>query len=152
MKFLAGVFKDVDVNHLDKVMKAFIFTEFDSLKNEKASQELEKHITREKKTVLVATSFEPIAKHAAKFFHINDYVATKLEIKNGKYTGKILGKINYKDEKLARLSKYDFEGSFGYGDHDSDIVFLKKMTYRYAVSPNKKLRNYARIHGWFILE
>ena len=152
MKTLAKVFEGVDVNRLDKVMKAFIFTEFDSIKNMKAVEELEKHHTRDKKIVLVTTSFEPIAKYAAKYFHIPEYVSTRLEIKNGKYTGNILGNINYKEEKVNRLSKYNFEGSFAYSDHNSDIPLFKKATYRYAVSPNKKLRKYAKNHGWFILE
>ncbi len=151
MKTLAKVFEGVDMNRLDKVMKAFIFTEFDNIKNIKAVEELEKHNTRDKKIVLVTTSFEPIAKYAAKFFHISEYGSTKLEIKNGKYTGKILGTINYKEEKVNRLNKYNFEGSFAYSDHNSDIPLLKKATYRYAVNPNKKLRKYAKNHGWFII-
>lgn len=152
MKMLARVFKGVDMGRLDKIIKAFIFTEFDSIKNIKAVEELEKHNTHDKKVVLVTTSFEPIAKYAAKFFHIHEYVATKLEVKNGKYTGKISGKINYKDEKVNRLAKYNFENSFAYSDHNSDIPLLKKATYRYTVNPNKRLRVYAKNHGWFILE
>ena len=100
----------------------------------------------------MTTSFEPIAKYVAKFFHIHEYVATKLDVKNGKYTGKISGRINYKDEKVARLTKYNFENSYAYSDHNSDIPLLKKATYRYTVNPNKKLRVYAKNHGWFILE
>lgn len=151
MKTLAKLFEGVDMNRLDKVMKAFIFTEFDQIKNLTAVAELEKHNTRDKKIVLVTTSFEPIAKYAARYFHIHDYVATKLEIKSGKYTGKILGKINYKEEKINRLRNYDFTDSFAYSDHNSDIPLLKKATYRYAVNPNKRLRRYARNHGWFII-
>ena len=152
MNLLAGVFKGVEIGRLDKIIKAFIFTEFDPIKNMKAVEELEKHNTRNKKVVLVTTSFEPIAKHAAKFFHIPEYVATKLEVKNGVYTGRILGKINYQDEKVTRLAKYDFAGSFAYSDHNSDIPLLKMADYRYTVNPNKKLRSYARNHGWFILD
>ena len=152
MKTLAHVFKGVEVSRLDKIMKAFIFTEFDSIKNMRAVEELEKHHTHDKKVVLVTTSFEPIAKFAAKFFHIPEYTSTKLEVKNNKYTGKILGKINYKDEKVERLANYNFEGSFAYSDHNSDIPLLKMATYRYTVNPNKKLRTYAKNHGWFILD
>lgn len=152
MKTLAKVFKGVEVSRLDKIMKAFIFTEFDGIKNIKAVEELEKHNTYDKKVILVTTSFEPIAKYAVKFFHIPEYTATKLEVKNSKYTGRILGKINYKYEKAARLERYDFEGSFAYSDHNSDIPLLKMATYRYTVNPNKKLRAYAKNHGWFILD
>ena len=152
MKTLAKVFEGVDINRLDKVMKAFIFTEFDNIKNIKAVEELEKHNTRDKKVVLVTTSFEPIAKYAARFFHIPEYIATRLEVKNGKYTGNILGNINYKEEKVSRLKGYDFNNSFAYSDHNSDIPLFKKATYRYAVNPNKKLRRYAKNHGWFVLD
>jgi HAD superfamily hydrolase (TIGR01490 family) len=152
MNMLAMVFKGVDMQRLDKVMKAFIFTEFDKIKNIKAVEELEKHITLGKKIVLVTTSFEPIAKHAACFFHIHEYTATRLEVKNSKYTGRILGKINYREEKVERLKKYNFNDSFAYSDHNSDIPLLKKATYRYTVNPNKRLRVYAKNHGWFILE
>lgn len=151
MKTLAKVFEGVDINRLDKVMKAFIFTEFDQMKNIKVVEELEKHNTRDKKIVLVTTSFEPIAKYAAKYFHIPEYVSTKLEVKNGKYTGKILGNINYKEEKVNRLKNYDFTDSFAYSDHNSDIPLLKKATYRYAVNPNKRLLRYAKNHGWFVI-
>jgi HAD superfamily hydrolase (TIGR01490 family) len=151
MEMLANVFKGVEMTRLDKIMKAFIFTEFDSIKNLKAVEELEKHNTRDKKLVLVTTSFEPIAKYAAKFFHIPEFVATKLEVKSGKYTGKILGKINYKNEKVMRLSNYDFTESYAYSDHNSDIPLFKKAAYRYAVNPNKKLERYAKNHGWFII-
>lgn len=152
MKSLAKVFEGVEVSRLDKIMKAFIFTEFAGIQNMRAVEELEKHITADRKIVLATTSFEPIAKYAAKFFHIHDYTATKLEVKNSRYTGKILGKINYKDEKADRLSRYDFEGSFAYSDHNSDIPLLKKATYRYTVNPNRRLRTYAKNHGWFILD
>lgn len=151
MKMLARVFEGVEVARLDKIMKAFIFTEFDRIKNPKAVEELEKHNTREKKVVLVTTSFDPIAKHAAKFFNIPEYTATRLEVKNSKYTGKILGKINYGEEKVGRLAKRDFAESYAYSDHNSDIPLFKKAAYRYAVNPNKKLERYAKNHGWFII-
>ncbi len=151
MKFLAGVFECVDMNRLDKVAKSFVFTEFASISNTKAREALENHITQGKRIVLTTTSFEPIAKYAAKYFHIHEFKATKLEIKSGKYTGKILGKINYKEEKVNRLKDYDFTDSFAYSDHNSDIRLFKKATYRYAVNPNKRLRRYAKNHGWFVI-
>ncbi|MES2623042.1 MAG: haloacid dehalogenase-like hydrolase [Patescibacteria group bacterium] len=55
-------------------------------------------------------------------------------------------------DKVTHLAKYDFTGSFAYSDHHSDLPLLIKATYRYAVSPTRQLRDYAKSHGWFILE
>ncbi|MES2985773.1 MAG: HAD-IB family hydrolase [Patescibacteria group bacterium] len=148
----AKLFKGVDVEYMKKVVRAFVFAEFASIQNFRAVEELEKHISAGKHVVLTSAAFEPIVEAAAKFFHIPQYTSTQLKVEDGKYTGEILGIPNYGENKITNLQKYDFEGSFAYSDHHSDIPLMIKATYRYAVSPTKKLRDYAKSHGWFILE
>jgi HAD superfamily hydrolase (TIGR01490 family) len=148
----ARLFEGVEVEHLRKVANAFVFAEFADILNFKAVEELEKHISSGKKVVLTSAAFEPIVEAAAKFFHIPEYTATKLKTMDGKYTGELSGIPNYGQDKVTHLAKYDFAGSFAYSDHHSDLPLLLKATYRYAVSPTPKLRDYAKSHGWFILE
>lgn len=149
---VSSYFKGVNVDYLRKVVRAFVFAEFASIQNLRAVEELEKHISAGKHIVLVSAAFEPIVESAAKFFHIPSYTCTKLKVKNGIYTGELEGLPNYGEEKIKKLEKYDFTGSFAYSDHHSDIPLMIKATYRYAVSPTWQLRDYARSHGWFILE
>lgn len=149
---VATYFKGVDVEYLRKVVRAFVFAEFAGIQNTRAVEELEKHISSGKHVVLVSAAFEPIVESAAKFFQIPSYTSTRLKIKNGKYTGELLGEPNYGEEKIKKLEQYDFSGSFAYSDHHSDIPLMIKATYRYAVSPTGQLRDYAKSHGWFILE
>jgi HAD superfamily hydrolase (TIGR01490 family) len=148
----AHLLKDVDVAYMKKVCRAFVFAEFAHIQNTKAVEELEKHISRGMKVVLTSSAFEPMVEAAAAFFHIPTYTATRLEVKNGVYTGKLLGEPNYGEEKIRKLAQYDFTGSFAYSDHHSDIPLMIKATYRYAVSPTKQLREYAKSHGWFVLD
>lgn len=151
-EYVAQMFKGVDVAKLRKAVRAFVFTEFAAVRNYPAVEELEKHITAGKDIVLCSSAFEPIVEAAALFFHIPEYVCTKLEIKNDTYTGNLDGMPNYGEEKIKKLSKYSFEGSFAYSDHHSDIPMIEKATYRYAVSPTRQMRAYAKSHGWFIIE
>jgi HAD superfamily hydrolase (TIGR01490 family) len=149
---VAKYFKGIDEVYLRKIIRAFVFAEFASIQNLRAVEELEKHISAGKQVVLVSAAFKPIVEAAAKFFQIPEYTCTKLQVKDGVYTGELLGNPNYGEEKIKQLEKYDFTGSFAYSDHHSDIPLMIKATYRYAVSPTRQLRDYAKSHGWFILE
>jgi HAD superfamily hydrolase (TIGR01490 family) len=151
-KKVAKLFKNVNQEYMRKVVRAFVFAEFASIQNLRAVEELEKHISAGKRVVLVSAAFEPIVEAAAKFFQIPTYTCTKLQVKNGVYTGELLGIPNHGENKIKNLEGYDFTGSFAYSDHHSDIPLMIKATYRYAVSPTRQLRDYAKSHGWFILE
>lgn len=148
----AKLFEGIDVEYMRKVVRAFVFAEFAAIQNFRAVEELEKHISAGKTVVLTSAAFEPIVEAAAKFFHIDQYTSTQLVEKDGIYTGELLGVPNYGENKIKHLEKYNFEGSFAYSDHHSDIPLMVKATYRYAVSPTKKLREYAKSHGWFIID
>lgn len=62
-------------------------------------------------------------------------IGTKFEIKNGKYTGKILGRNCYgiqKEEIVTDILKQNSGVmTFGYGDTKADLLFLNKLNYRY---------------------
>lgn len=149
---VARLVKGLDVQQVKKVVRSFVFAEFSAIENLRAVEELEKHISAGKEIVLTSAAFEPIVEAAAEFFHIPHYTCTKLEVENGIYTGRLVGKPNYGENKIHNLEKYDFRGSFAYSDHHSDIPLLQKATYRYAVNPTSQMRAYAKSHGWFILE
>ena len=149
---IAVLFRGVDIEYMRKVTRAFVFAEFASIQNTRAVEALEKHISAGKQIVLTSAAFEPVVEAAAKFFHIPEYTSTRLEIRDGLYTGNLSGTPNYGKEKITHLDKYDFTGSFAYSDHHSDIPLMIKATYRYAVTPTKKLREYAKSHGWFIID
>lgn len=148
----AALFKGIKVEQLKKIVRAFVFAEFASIQNLRAVEELEKHVSAGKHVVLVSAAFEPIVESAAKFFQIPNYTCTKLKIKNDIYTGELEGAPNYGEQKIKHLEGHDFSGSFAYSDHHSDIPLMIKATYRYAVSPTRQLRDYAKSHGWFIIE
>ena len=83
-------------------------------------------------------------------------IATRLEVDEGKYTGKIRF-YAYAENKakaitdLARKRGYDLERSFAYSDSATDVPMLEAVGHAYAVNPDKELRKAAREHGWPVL-
>ncbi|MEN9604503.1 MAG: hypothetical protein RJB39_188 [Candidatus Parcubacteria bacterium] len=150
---LAGhAMEGVEVAEVGKVVHDFVFQTFPSIENRVAVEALQKHISAGDDIVLSSSAFEPIVKAAAEYFHIDEYRASKLEIKDGKYTGEHDGKPNYGAQKLNSLLDFDFNNSYGYSDHQSDIPILEKTSHPVAVSPTGQMEKFAMAHSWPILK
>lgn len=84
--------------------------------------------------------------------------ATRLEEKDGKWTGKILGEAMFGEAKaraarrLAVEMRLDLGQCFAYGDSGADAWLLTAVGRAFAVNPSKGLARMARTHGWPILD
>ena len=75
---------------------------------------------------------------------VDGILGTKTEIKNGKYTSKMIGKNCKNEEKVLRLNniinelnlEIDYENSYAYSDSFHDIPMLKMVKNRIKI--NKK--------------
>lgn len=149
--FAARSFKGRSVQEIDAFTQKFVEKTFPKIENQKAVDALRNHQSKADIIVLITAAFEPMAKNAALYFNIPTYTCTKLDHKDGVYTGGLNGKPNYGHEKIEKLSGYDFTNSYGYSDHHSDIPILSKTTYPIAVDPTKSLKEAATKQGWKIL-
>lgn len=102
--------------------------------------------------LLASNSASPIIKNFAKRFGITNYFATKLEIKDGRYTGRIDGNIMYGDEKLKSVQSF-IAGSYSvaYSDNQSDIPLLSAVNEAVAVHAVGKLKTLASKNKWRML-
>ena len=81
-----------------------------------------------------------------------------LEIRNGQFTGRILGIHPYYHGKVKALHAYlgerpvDYENSYGFGDSWADIPLLSMFGNPFAVNPGRILKYRARKIGWPILQ
>ena len=76
--------------------------------------------------------------------------------KNGKLTGKVLflDLIADKSNVLKRAvekNNLTLKGSYGVGDSEGDITFLKMVDNPICFNPNNKLYQYAKKHGWAVM-
>lgn len=104
----------------------------------------------------VSSTIEPLALEIQKYFGFGEIEATKLEEKNGYYTGKALGEICHGEEKLKRVQKMvekhdiDLKQSYVLADHLSDLPVLFSAGFPIVVNPNKKLKKVSLDQSWTI--
>lgn len=104
--------------------------------------------------VAISGSHREAVELVAKHYGFNDWVGTKFEVVNGKFTGKYQLASREKEIILRKLiEEYNLtlENSVGVGDSESDIPMLEMVENPIAFNPNKKLLNYAQDKGWKIV-
>ena len=85
------------------------------------------------------------------------HIATESEIKQGRYTGRVLGVPNMREGKVERLLAWlaernmklsDFRESWFYSDSQNDLPLLSHVTHPVAVNADSVLAAHARHKGW----
>ena len=87
-------------------------------------------------------------------FGITEIIATNAEIKDGKYTGKVINVPCYQKGKLTRLDQWlearDVTESWAYSDSINDRFLLEYADHAIAVNPDDRLEILAKEQGWDI--
>ncbi len=84
-------------------------------------------------------------------------VSTAMEIRDGRFTGRLLGPHRFASAKRAALASLaldqdlDLEASWAFADHLSDVAFLEGVGHPVAVSPGRRLRGLAAERGWEVI-
>ena len=108
---------------------------------------------------LLAISHSPyeIVAPFAKAMHFDKVYATVYEVdKNVRFTGNVLYQDVIMDKEAILKRAVDknnltLKNSFGVGDTESDISFLKFVNHPIAFNPSMKLFKYAQTHKWEIV-
>ena len=106
-----------------------------------------------------ASSFltAPIARE----FGFEHLIATEPEVRDGRYTGKVVGTPNMREAKVMRLEAWleqrgqhlgAFRESWFYSDSRNDIPLLSRVTHPVAVNPDPTLAALAAEKRWQILQ
>jgi len=118
---------------------------------------IKKHQEQDQEIILISNAADVIIKKLADYLHIKNFLSTKLEVTNNRYTGNIIGDIMYGSNKCKALKNYVqsknlvFENSWSYADHDSDIPLFLETSHPCVVNPSKKLKKIAVIKKWPVL-
>jgi HAD superfamily hydrolase (TIGR01490 family) len=146
------------VEKLESVARTYFEPRIKKLVFPKMLETIQKHREDGAKLLMLSGTLDVIAGCFARELELDGCKAGSLEIKNGKYTGRLKGILPYGMGKLEVLSKLHDE--FGF-DRNQTILYANVFSDRYvmnavvdpvAVNPDKKLRKYANKHGWKILD
>lgn len=145
------------VLEVDTLINRFLTIHKKDFIYEQALREIKDHQERGNRVVLLSSTLYPIAYSLGKFIGVKDVLATEVTTSNGVYVGKIDGDILYGENKVASAQDYlntlkaQWENTWAYGDHSSDIPLLEKVKYPIAVNPDSGLENIASHNHWKIL-
>jgi len=147
---------DFDISKLDKIMSE----EFHLFKNiiyKESYNLIDKHKKLNHKLLLISASVDPIIKKLSNEFKINEYLCTRLDVHNNKFTGKILGDALYGSNKRTKIEEYldkskiKFDEIIYYADHISDLPIFEFVDIPICVNPDKKLKEIALKKKWKII-
>lgn len=102
---------------------------------------------------IVSSSPEEIVEPLAHMLGVDEFVATKARVKEGRYTGELDfyaygGAKAEAVRELAARTGINLAGSFAYSDSVTDLPLLESVGNPVVVNPDKALRRLAEERGW----
>jgi HAD superfamily hydrolase (TIGR01490 family) len=106
--------------------------------------------------LLVSAQLTPSLEILGHLYNVNGVVGTKVEVKNGRYTGRIVPPVITGADKDRYARQYfsshdldvDWESSYAYADSITDTGLLKLVGHPVAVHPDARLYDLARSQKW----
>jgi HAD superfamily hydrolase (TIGR01490 family) len=123
----------------------------------KAEALIDSHRTQGHTLMIITATNAFITAPIAQHFGIDILIATDPELRNGLYTGDIIGTPCYREGKVGRLNTWlqqnneNLTGSFFYSDSHNDLPLLQTVDHPVAVNPDEKLKALAEQNGWPVM-
>jgi phosphoserine phosphatase len=97
---------------------------------------------------LVAVTAEPeyMARAVVENLDMDRALASRYDVKDGKFTGKINRSLAHRTEKRNLIG--DLRPDFAFGDSAGDIEMLSHAHYAFCISPDVELEGVAKEKGW----
>lgn len=114
------------------------------------------HIAAGQQVWLVTATPVQLAQILARRFGFTGALGTVAEVKDGKFTGRLVGDILHGPGKthavaaLATIEGLDLERCTAYSDSANDVPMLSMVGTAVAINPDRKLRRVAEERGWLV--
>jgi phosphoserine phosphatase len=110
-----------------------------------------------RRIVLVSDSLDVIARHVAQAVKADDWIANRMELRNGRATGRLVEPVvaSLSGTELRAYAEehgLDLTRCSGYGASAEDALLLSAVGLPCAVGPDRTLRRMAREHRWPVVE
>ena len=157
LEFSCSILTKFSIEDLAKFHKEFISTFISPFILPKAIQLIKYHRDKGDRLLVITSTNHFIAEPIVSLLGIDTVISSELEIKENRYTGKILGTPSFGEGKVARLRDWilkeheTIEGSFFYTDSHNDLPLLRVVSNPVAVDPDDILRKQARKEKWSII-
>lgn len=117
---------------------------------------LERHRAQGDDLLITTATNRFVTEPIAALLDIPQLIATDAEIRDGRYTGRIMGTPNFREGKVQRLQAWLHEHAHYthltcYSDSLNDLPLLEMGTVAIAVDPDPALRATAESRGWSVI-
>jgi len=147
--------KGWDKRQVEEVVRQALIDVVDPYVYQEALDLIALHRALGRRVFIVSSSPEEVVKPLAEHVGVADVIATRAEIEDGKYTGK-LAFYCYGEQKgvaireTAEREGLDLSVSYAYSDSITDLPMLQEVGNPVAVNPDRELRKEAEKRGWQI--
>ena len=145
-------------NEINEVIHPFVEEIIEPMINIFALKLLHEHYENGDKILLASATNELIVKPIAERLEIKNVIATKVEFKDNKCTGKFISPSALGEGKLKLVKSWikdnqykNFKGVTFYSDSINDLPLLEAVEFPIAVNPDQTLDGIARDRGWKII-
>ncbi len=107
--------------------------------------------------LIITATNEFITRPIADRLGIEELIACRGEVVDGRYTGEPLGVPSFHRGKVTRLQTWlsdndqSIDGAWFYSDSHNDLPLLDLVTHPVAVDPDATLRQHAEQAGWAVI-
>jgi len=121
---------------------------------EAAVQRIEEHRAQGHRLVVLSAATVYVVRPLAERLNIPDYLCTHLEVKDGRFTGRLMEPVCYGPGKVLLAEQFaarhhlDLGQSYFYSDGYEDLPMLERVRYPVVVNPDRRLRRLAERRGW----
>jgi HAD superfamily hydrolase (TIGR01490 family) len=119
---------------------------------------IEQHRLQKHRLVLLTSSSPYESEIACEHFGLDEFLCTRYQVVNGRFTGQVekpicygAGKVTWA-EQLARRRGLDLSQSYFYSDSFTDLPMLKRVGHPVAVHPDPRLRRVSLRNRWPVLD
>ena len=145
---------------LDRWHTEFMRAKIGPIVREKGRELVRRHLAEGHLCAIVTSTNAFITAPIAREFGVDHLLATELEVRDGRFTGRPSGTPSFRMGKVTRLAEWlgasgqtlaSFSASWFYSDSHNDLPLLERVTRPVAVDPDEVLRGEALARGWRVI-
>lgn len=147
---------DLPVDAVAKTVETVFLSDLLPRVRPNLTAEMAAHRQAGRRVALMTSTLDVIGQRFQTHFGFDALVAARLEIADGRYTGRILGDVAWGETKariaeaMARDAGVPLADCHAYGDRFDDRFLLAEVGNPTAVHPDRRLAALARAKGWRI--
>jgi HAD superfamily hydrolase (TIGR01490 family) len=145
---------------LDEWHEEFMRTRIAPIIRAKGIELVQQHTRHGDLCAIITSTNAFITAPIAREFGVEHLLATELEVRDGRFTGKPWGTPSFRQGKVTRLAEWladqgltlaSFTAIWFYSDSQNDLPLLEHVTHPVVVDPDEVLRREAGKRGWQII-